>query len=723
MIETCAASPASPLALGAVLVGALRRRRRRAEPTSTTAAGECPQVEAPAPKNDKFKQAASRCCERGEPATATVETSCGTFAIELDTESSPKTANSFAFLAEQGFYDGTIFHRIAPGFVIQGGDPTGHRHAAGPATRYASRRRRTRPTRTGWSRWRRPRSSRPGASGSQFFVVTAPADAGLPPDYAVLGEVTEGDDVVEAIGELGDPATEQPTQVGDDRSRHDRRRLAARSATDVEDRDRRPRPGVRARRNRRRRPTGSPTIAAAGSILAFYPGDFTPVCTRQFCSYRDAADHLDDLDAEVLGISPQSVELARAVHRGARAHRAAARRPRPRDRARLRRRRPAAAWCGARSSSSIPRGSSATATSPCSACATRTSSTWRRRCRSRRDAADLGVSEPAAPFTVDGRRRSSCAARRRGRGTRSSSLHGLTATRRYVVHGSRALPRARLSDDRLRRARPRRVGSRRPTARATATTELAADLGARARRAEPASGRRARRSLDGGAHADRARARRPRAGRGAGRSSARSTSGAERAEESLAYWDWLADGLERGGVEGFVEAYDRDLDPELARDAAADHARPALGCHRHPEAVAQALREVPRSRPFDDLAELEFLDAAGAGRRQPRRGRSRAPLRGRRGLGGAAAAGDADQRGAGRVAARLAGRAALARDRRLLRAPRGRGAARAADGRASAAGRSRAGARGAGPTRSRRSRRPCCRPGRRPARARGRRPR
>jgi cyclophilin family peptidyl-prolyl cis-trans isomerase len=52
----------------------------------------------------------------------------------------------------------------------------------------------------------------PGASGSQFFVVTAPADAGLPPDYAVLGEVTEGDEVVKAIGKLGDPA-EQPTQV------------------------------------------------------------------------------------------------------------------------------------------------------------------------------------------------------------------------------------------------------------------------------------------------------------------------------------------------------------------------------------------------------------------------------------------------------------------------------------------------------------------------------
>ncbi len=53
-------------------------------------------------------------------------------------------------------------------------------------------------------------------------------------------------------------------------------------------------------------------------VLAFYPGDFTPVCTRQFCSYRDAADRLDELDAEVVGISPQSVdshERFRAKHR------------------------------------------------------------------------------------------------------------------------------------------------------------------------------------------------------------------------------------------------------------------------------------------------------------------------------------------------------------------------------------------------------------------------
>jgi 3-oxoadipate enol-lactonase len=78
-------------------------------------------------------------------------------------------------------------------------------------------------------------------------------------------------------------------------------------------------------------------------------------------------------------------------------------------------------------------------------------------------------------------------------------------------------------------------------------------------------------------------------------------------EESMAYWDALADGLERAGVDGFIAAYDRNLDPEW-RDTLLRIARDRLSLHRHPEAVAQALREVPRSRPFGDLAELEFLD-------------------------------------------------------------------------------------------------------------------
>jgi cyclophilin family peptidyl-prolyl cis-trans isomerase len=181
--------------------------------TTNAAAGgpvTCEQVDAPPPKNDSFDKP-EQVLEPGEPALAVVKTSCGEFTIGLDTERSPKTANSFAFLAEQGFYDGTTFHRIAPGFVIQGGDPEGT-GGGGPGYTVVE----PPPEDTTYSKglvaMAKTAVEPPGASGSQFFVVTAPADAGLPPDYAVLGEVTEGEDVVKAISTLGGP-DEQPTQV------------------------------------------------------------------------------------------------------------------------------------------------------------------------------------------------------------------------------------------------------------------------------------------------------------------------------------------------------------------------------------------------------------------------------------------------------------------------------------------------------------------------------
>jgi peptidyl-prolyl cis-trans isomerase B (cyclophilin B) len=172
--------------------------------TAATAEGECPTVEAPAPKQVKFDKP-EKVLDQGEPATALVETSCGSFVIELDTKRNPQTANSFAFLAEQGFYDDTTFHRIVPDFVIQGGDPKGT-GTGGPG--YSVRE--PPPQRTVYSRglvaMAKNEVEPPGTSGSQFFVVTAPADADLPPDYAVLGEVTHGIDVVARIGELGNPA-------------------------------------------------------------------------------------------------------------------------------------------------------------------------------------------------------------------------------------------------------------------------------------------------------------------------------------------------------------------------------------------------------------------------------------------------------------------------------------------------------------------------------------
>ena len=146
--------------------------------------------------------------ERLDPAKrydVTLVTSCGDIVIRLDQKTSPRTAASFAALAKSGFYDGTVFHRIVPGFVIQGGDPTGS-GTGGPG--YTTRDRP--PPDTTYTRgvvaMAKTGVEPPGTAGSQFYIVTG-ADAGLPPDYAVLGKVTGGLDTVRKIGELGDPAS------------------------------------------------------------------------------------------------------------------------------------------------------------------------------------------------------------------------------------------------------------------------------------------------------------------------------------------------------------------------------------------------------------------------------------------------------------------------------------------------------------------------------------
>lgn len=161
----------------------------------------CAEVETPAPK-----QVQAQPPKRGlkGPASAIVTTSCGSFTIELAAKQQPKTAASFASLAEQGVYDDTPIHRVARDFVIQGGDPAGD-GTGGPGysvdeppaddTTYSA----------GTVAMAKTAAEPPGRSGSQFFVVTAPADAGLPPDYAVLGTVSKGFEVVEAIESLGDP--------------------------------------------------------------------------------------------------------------------------------------------------------------------------------------------------------------------------------------------------------------------------------------------------------------------------------------------------------------------------------------------------------------------------------------------------------------------------------------------------------------------------------------
>jgi cyclophilin family peptidyl-prolyl cis-trans isomerase len=177
----------------------------------TTAASTdgCKKVEAPEPKTVSFK-APEQVLKKGEEATAVVKTSCGTFEIALDTERAPKTANSFAFLAEEGFYDDLTFHRVAPGFVIQGGDPEGT-GTGGPGYSVDEEPPPNLSYTKGIVAMAKSSADPPGRSGSQFYVVTAP-DAGLPPEYALVGKVSEGYDVVEKIDALGTPE-EKPKQT------------------------------------------------------------------------------------------------------------------------------------------------------------------------------------------------------------------------------------------------------------------------------------------------------------------------------------------------------------------------------------------------------------------------------------------------------------------------------------------------------------------------------
>jgi peptidyl-prolyl cis-trans isomerase B (cyclophilin B) len=178
------------------------------ETTGQALPAGCSQVAAPKPK--QVELAAPEQDLTG-PATATVETSCGSFTIALDTARAPRTSSSFAYLARSGVYDDTAFHRIIPGFVVQGGDPTGI-GSGGPGYTVDEQPPRNLSYTRGIVAMAKTEVEPPGRSGSQFFVVTA-ADAGLTPDYALVGRVSEGLDVVQRIEQLGSPSGEPRSPV------------------------------------------------------------------------------------------------------------------------------------------------------------------------------------------------------------------------------------------------------------------------------------------------------------------------------------------------------------------------------------------------------------------------------------------------------------------------------------------------------------------------------
>ncbi len=163
---------------------------------------QMPQPDGSSPQRQKFDAAPPMIIDPSRTYTATMVTSHGTMEFLLDAASAPQTVNSFVFLARWHYYDGIVLHRIIPGFVLQGGDPTGT-GAGGPGYRFDDEL--PKPGRYELGSLAMANAG-PHTNGSQFFIISGPDGMRLPPLYALFGNATKGLDVVSAIDAVGSPS-------------------------------------------------------------------------------------------------------------------------------------------------------------------------------------------------------------------------------------------------------------------------------------------------------------------------------------------------------------------------------------------------------------------------------------------------------------------------------------------------------------------------------------
>src|SRR5215470_8733537 len=158
-----------------------------------------PALDGSAPRKQQFDSSPEHGIDPSKRYTATMETSMGTITIALDAAAAPKTVNNFVFLARWHYYDGIIFHRIIKGFVCQGGDPEGSGRG-GPGYRFEDEL--PKPGRYEIGSLAMANAG-PNTNGSQFFIISGPDGARLPPQYSLFGKVVSGLDTVAAIDALG----------------------------------------------------------------------------------------------------------------------------------------------------------------------------------------------------------------------------------------------------------------------------------------------------------------------------------------------------------------------------------------------------------------------------------------------------------------------------------------------------------------------------------------
>jgi len=159
----------------------------------------CPAPDGSSQKVQRFDAPPPMCIDVEKRYSAEMLTSKGSIVIALDPIAAPKTVNNFVFLARYHYYEGIVFHRVIPGFVLQGGDPTGT-GTGGPGYQFEDEL--PRPGRYELGSLAMANAG-PNTNGSQFFVISGPSGVRLPPQYSLFGKVVDGLDVVAAIDALG----------------------------------------------------------------------------------------------------------------------------------------------------------------------------------------------------------------------------------------------------------------------------------------------------------------------------------------------------------------------------------------------------------------------------------------------------------------------------------------------------------------------------------------
>ncbi|MGI8752466.1 MAG: peptidylprolyl isomerase [Acidimicrobiales bacterium] len=159
----------------------------------------CPAPDGSSPVQQTFSGRPPMCIDPAKRYGAEMVTTMGALSIALDPIGAPNTVNNFVFLGRYHYFDGIVFHRVIPGFVLQGGDPTGT-GTGGPGYRFDDELPKPGRYELGSLAMANAGSN---TNGSQFFVISGPQGMQLPPKYSLFGKVVNGLDVVAAIDAIG----------------------------------------------------------------------------------------------------------------------------------------------------------------------------------------------------------------------------------------------------------------------------------------------------------------------------------------------------------------------------------------------------------------------------------------------------------------------------------------------------------------------------------------